>query len=170
MGRVTDLVEPADHAGLLSALSTRGHTVATAESLTGGLLCARLVDVPGASAVVRGGVVAYDPAVKVDVLGVPADLVAEHGVVSSGCAGAMAAGVRRLLGATWGVATTGVAGPAASEGHPPGTVWLGVAGPDGVRTRLLSLAGDRPMVRGGACDAAVRFLASVLQGEETPLG
>ncbi|MDO9354446.1 MAG: nicotinamide-nucleotide amidohydrolase family protein, partial [Solirubrobacteraceae bacterium] len=97
-------------------------TLATAESLTGGRVAASLTAVPGASEVFRGGVVAYASDVKVDVLGVPADVVATVGVVSAACAEAMARGVRSLTGASYAVATTGVAGPGEQEGKPPGTV------------------------------------------------
>ena len=85
--------------------------------------------VPGASAVLRGGVVAYATDVKGSVLGVPADLLEAHGAVHPAVAAAMAAGAARLLGAVWGVATTGVAGPAEQDGHPVGTVHVAVHGP-----------------------------------------
>ncbi len=150
-------------ADLLAALASRGESLAVAESLTGGLLAATVVDVPGASVVFRGGVVAYASDLKESVLGVPADLVAEHGVVSSACAEAMAAGVRRLLGADWALSTTGVAGPDPQEGHPAGTVFVGVAGPDGrVESLPLTLAGDRAAVRGSAVSAALARLGEIL--------
>ncbi len=120
-----------DAGQVVALLIARGATVATAESLTGGRLAAALTSVPGASACVVGGVVAYATAVKVAVLGVPADLVAEHGVVSGECAAAMARGSRDLLGTTYAMATTGVAGPDPQEGHPAGHVWVAVAGPRG---------------------------------------
>jgi nicotinamide-nucleotide amidase len=102
----------------VDALRAAKATVATAESLTGGLVCATLVSVPGASDVVRGGVVAYAAEVKIAALGVPEVLVAERGTVDADVAAAMAAGVRDRLGATYGVSTTGVAGPGPSEGKP----------------------------------------------------
>jgi nicotinamide-nucleotide amidase len=117
-------------------------TLAVAESLTGGLVASRVVNVPGSSDWFRGGVVAYDSQVKYDVLGVP-----EGPVISEACAMAMADGVRRLLGADVGIATTGVAGPAEQEGHPPGTVWLGVALGDEVSAVHVRLPGDRDRVR-----------------------
>src|SRR3954471_16795761 len=110
-------------------LLERGETVATAESLTGGQLAARLTDAPGASKTYLGGVVAYATSVKVAVLRVPEALVEEHGVISSECALAMARGAVGVTGATWGIATTGVAGPDEQEGHPPGTVHVGLVGP-----------------------------------------
>jgi nicotinamide-nucleotide amidase len=123
-------------------LEARGATVAIAESLTGGLVASRVVSVPGSSEWFRGAVVAYDSQVKFDVLGVP-----EGPVISEAAAKAMADGVRKLLGADVGLATTGVAGPAEQEGHPPGTVWLGVAVGDDVDAISLRLPGDRERVR-----------------------
>lgn len=155
---------------IVALLTARGETVSTAESLTGGRLAAALTSVPGASECVAGGVVAYATEVKVDLLGVPAAVVDEHGVVSGECAAAMATGVRDLLGTTYAMATTGVAGPDPQEGHPAGHVWVAVAGPRGVETRLLALPGDRPEVQ----DATVRHALSVLGGilikEEPALG
>ena len=151
---------------IVDALRGTGQTLATAESLTGGLLCATLVDVPGASDVLRGGVVAYLPDTKRDVLGVDADLIERVGTVHADVAAAMAEGAVRVLGATWGVATTGVAGPEPSEGKPVGTVHVAVAGPGGVQTRDLSLQGDRGLIREQAVDAALSLLIGRL-GEET---
>ena len=151
---------------VIDALRGTGQTIATAESLTGGLLCATLVDVPGASDVVRGGVVAYLAESKRDVLGVDADLIERVGTVHADVAGAMAEGAVRVLGSTWGVATTGVAGPEPSEGKPVGTVHVAVAGPGGVQSRDLSLHGDRRMIREQAVDAALSLLIGRL-GEET---
>jgi nicotinamide-nucleotide amidase len=123
-------------------LAARGMTVAVAESLTGGLVASRIVSVPGSSEWFKGGVVAYDSQVKFEVLGVP-----EGPVISAAAAEAMAEGVRRLLGADVGLATTGVAGPTEQEGHPPGTVWLGIAVGDTVEATHLKLPGDRERVR-----------------------
>lgn len=153
-------------ADAVDALRDAGATIATAESLTGGLVCATLVGVPGASDVVRGGVVAYAADVKVSTLGVPAELVAERGTVDADVAAAMASGVRDRLGATYGIATTGVAGPGPSEGKPAGTVHVAVAGPDGVDTRLLHLPGDRAEIRSGTVDALLSWLVARL-GEES---
>jgi len=140
---------------LVSALAERGETIGTAESLTGGRLCAALVDVPGASAVVRGAVVAYASVVKTGLLGVDPSIVDEHGAVSAETARAMAERARDLLGADWGVATTGVAGPDPAEGQPPGTAYVAVAGPERVVDRRLRLDGDRDAVRAGTVRAAV---------------
>lgn len=146
------------HAELLR----RGQTVAAAESLTGGDLMAVLTAAPGASATVLGGVVSYATSVKVGVLGVPEPVVETHGVVSAECAEAMAAGVRRLVGAHWALATTGVAGPDEQEGKPVGTVFVGVAGPSGARSRRLCLDGDRAGIREQACAEALKDLLDEL--------
>ncbi|MCF6379354.1 CinA family protein [Nocardioides KLBMP 9356] len=150
---------------VLESLADRQQTLATAESLTGGMLAGGITDVPGASRSFVGGVVSYATRVKVSVLDVPADVVDRHGVVSEECAIAMARGVRRRLDATWGVATTGVAGPDGQEGHPVGTVWIAVAGPEVVRARLLSLTGDRHAIREATCESAVSLLRDLLREE-----
>lgn len=151
---------------VVAALRARHETVATAESLTGGLLCAALVDVPGASAVVRGAVVAYAPEVKVDRLGVESALVEAHGTVDARVAAQMAAGVRETLGASWGLATTGVAGPDPSEGKPVGTVHVALHGPgERLVSLALDLAGDRGEIRRSTVAATLRALAGTL-GEE----
>ena len=143
---------------LHEALLARGQTVAAAESLTAGLFCALLAEVPGASATLRGGVVVYATDLKAALAGVPADLLAEHGPVSRPTAAALAEGVRERCTATWGVGLTGVAGPAPVDGHGPGRVYVGIS--DGLRTDVLELdlPGDRGAVRGAAVDAAVAAL------------
>jgi nicotinamide-nucleotide amidase len=150
-------VPEAAHA-VVARLAAAGETLAVAESLTGGLLAARVVDVPGASAVLRGAVVAYATDLKHSLLGVDGDLLAREGAVDPEVATQMAEGVRERLGATWGVATTGVAGPGPQDGRPPGTVYLGIAGPAGSRAVGLRLAGGRAQVRALAVDAALRLL------------
>ncbi|WP_409485360.1 CinA family protein [Arsenicicoccus dermatophilus] len=152
----------ADAPRLLGALEARGLTVAAAESLTGGLVCAALVDVPGASRTVRGGVVSYAYAVKTDLLGVPADLLAERGAVSEEVARLMALGVRHACSADVGLATTGVAGPDRADGQPVGTVWIAVALGDQVTTRRLALRGDRAAVRTGAVREVVALAHAVV--------
>ena len=145
---------------LLEGLRTRGWTVAVAESLTGGQVVSALVDVPGASAVVRGGVVAYATDVKRDVLRVDAALLAAEGAVHPEVARQMASGIATLLGADVGVATTGVAGPDPQDGVAVGTVSIAVRTPaaDAVRTHVF--AGDRASIRAQATRAA---LAGVLR-------
>ncbi|WP_460445883.1 CinA family protein [Angustibacter aerolatus] len=112
-------------------LLAAGATVATAESLTGGMLGAALTAVPGVSAAYRGGVVSYATDLKHALLGVDADLLAREGAVHPDVARAMALGVRDRLGADWGIATTGVAGPDPQDGRPAGTVYVAVAGAAG---------------------------------------
>jgi PncC family amidohydrolase len=154
---------------LLGELRRRGATLATAESLTGGRLAARITTVPGASRTFLGGVVAYASDAKQHLLGVPAELVARHGVVSAECARAMAEGARAALGATWAVSTTGVAGPDEQEGKPVGTVFVGVAGPAGTTVVALELVGDRDAVQERTCREAVSALGTRLHGEEPGL-
>ena len=151
-------------------LRAGGHTIATAESLTGGRLAVHLTDVPGASETYLGGVVTYATEVKSSVLDVPAEVIEEHGVVSAECARAMATGARALTGASWGVSTTGVAGPTDQEGKPPGTVFVGISGPGLLEAVQLDLEGDRKAVQEQTCVQALEALAAILVKEETPLG
>lgn len=135
-------------------LTSRGLTVATAESLTGGLVVAELVSVAGASAVVAGGVVAYQTEVKRTLLGVDADLLARRGPVDAEVAAQMASRVRHVLAvdgrdADVGLSTTGVAGPDPQGGHAPGTVFVAVAIGDDVTVVPLQLEGDREAIRRG---------------------
>ncbi len=143
-------------------LRTHGRTVATAESLTGGRLASLLTQTPGASATYVGGVVSYATSLKEHMLGVPASLIEEHGVVSAECARAMARGVQALTGATYGVSTTGVAGPDSQDRKPPGTVYVAVAGPTGATTVSLELPGDRTAVQERTCREALAALAGVI--------
>jgi len=154
----------------VTRLTAARATVATAESLTGGLLGALITTVPGASVVYRGGVIAYATELKIDLLGVPHDVVEQYGVVSAECAEGMAAGVRSRTGASYGLSTTGVAGPDAQEGKPVGTVYVGVAGPGWSRSVRLDLPGDRQAIREGACAQALALLLDSLAREETSLG
>ncbi|GAA3187728.1 CinA family protein [Dactylosporangium siamense] len=151
-------------ADILALLQDRGETLAVAESLTGGLLAAEFITVPGASAVFRGGVVAYATDLKASLLGVPPPLLHSHGPVDPSVAAAMAAGARERCGADWAAATTGVAGPDPQGGQPVGRVYVAVAGPlpGHAAVRELTLQGDRPAVRSGAVDAAVALLAERL--------
>ena len=161
-------VDPAaDVVRLVRELRTRGESVAAAESLTAGLFCATLAEVPGASAVLRGGVVVYATDLKTVLAGVPAGLLAEHGPVSPETAAALAAGVRERCTATWGIGLTGVAGPDPVDGHAPGRVYLGVS--DGARTEVveLDLPGDRRAIRRAAVDAA---MAELLDRLDPPTG
>ena len=144
-------------------LVERGETLAVAESLTAGLLGGAVTEVPGSSATFRGGVIAYATDLKETLAGVPGPLLDAEGPVSPHVAAAMAAGVRDRLGATYGVALTGVAGPDPQDGNPPGTLFVAVAGPDGGQVRELTVPGDRAAVRQGAVVAALDLLHSVLR-------
>ncbi|MCC2335251.1 CinA family protein [Cellulomonas wangsupingiae] len=152
-------------ARVLDALARRGRSLAVAESLTGGLVTATFVEVPGASAVLRGGVVAYATDLKAALLGVDRVLLAARGAVDPDVAVAMARGVRERLTADVGLATTGVAGPDPQDGQPVGTVHVAVVTGDVCEVRSLELPGDRGAVRAAAC-AAVLALASEVLGAE----
>jgi nicotinamide-nucleotide amidase len=143
-------------------LRERSATVATAESLTGGRLAAALTAVPGASNTYVGGVVAYATSMKEEVLGVSASIVAAHGVISSECALAMARGVLVVTGATYAMSTTGVAGPDSQEGHPPGTVHVGLVGPDVATALSLELVGSRLAICERTCEEALAALGDLL--------
>ena len=161
MGTVTEMSD-VELAQLIGELTVRGLTIATAESLTGGGLVARLVDVPGASHVVRGGACTYAVDTKASVLGVSESRLTLTGPVDEQVARQMAAGARSLFGASIGLSTTGVAGPGPADGFPAGTVHIACAHPAGVEHRLLHLEGDRAQVRAGAIDAALTLLRDVL--------
>ena len=153
---------PSAAADLVARLTSAGQTVAVAESLTGGLVAAALTDIPGASVVVRGGVLAYATDVKAHVLGVNEVLLAQVGAVDADVAEQMASGVRSLMGATYGLATTGVAGPDRVDGKPVGTVYVAVVGPGSSRVKALSLSGDRGDIRADSVLAALTLLAEEL--------
>jgi len=157
-----DVAGRAAVAGLVAALAAGGVTVATAESVTGGRLVAALTAVPGSSAVVRGAVVAYATDVKSSALGVDPALLAEHGPVCASVAEQMARGVQGLLGATYGVATTGESGPAPASGSPVGIVFVSVAGTRGAVTREMHLGGSREEIQSAAVVGALELLAEVL--------
>lgn len=152
---------------IVAELARRGERIAVAESLTGGLLTAALVDVPGASAVVTGGVVAYATPMKAQLLGVDETLLAERGAIDEEVARQLAAGARERLAlegrpADRALATTGAAGPDPQDGHPPGTVWLGYADAAGTAAERLRLTGDRGTIRRATVDAALALLAGRL--------
>jgi len=147
---------------VLAQLVERGLTLAVAESLTGGMVGSRLVDVPGASRAFVGGIVAYDSRVKFEVLGVP-----EGPVVTLEAAEAMATGVRERLGADVGLGITGVAGPDAAEDRPPGTVCIALDVQGDVSSTELRLPGRRQQVREFSCITALGMLRRRLAGEPT---
>jgi nicotinamide-nucleotide amidase len=152
-------------AELVARLSAAGQTVAVAESLTGGLVAAALTDIAGASVVVRGGVTAYATDLKARVLGVDEVLLARAGSVDVEVAEQMASGVRSLMGATYGLSTTGVAGPDPVDGKPVGTVFVAVVGPGSSRVKALGLSGDRAGIRAQSVLAALALLAEELDAQ-----
>jgi nicotinamide-nucleotide amidase len=153
---------------VLDLCRSRGLTLATAESCTGGMVAARLTAIAGASDAFLGSVVAYANGVKESGLGVPASLLAEHGAVSAEAAAAMADGVRSRLGADVGVAVTGVAGPGGGTAEKPvGLVFAHAAGPNGERAVRTELPGDRDMIRGRATAAALHLVRRLLESRHT---
>jgi nicotinamide-nucleotide amidase len=154
-------------ATLHAELTRRGMTLATAESITGGALADLVSASPCASEAYLGGIVSHTTQVKTGVLGVDAAVVAEHGVVSAACALEMAVRVRSMVGADWGLSTTGVAGPTEQEGKPVGTVFVGIAGPDAAWTHDLHLSGDRSEIRATTCRTAAHELLAAVTREGT---
>lgn len=149
---------------IVAELTRRGERVAVAESLTGGLLASAFVDVPGASVVFGGGVVAYSTLFKAHFLGVDRALLDKRGAIDPEVARQMATGVRdrvphRDFVVDHALATTGVAGPDPQDGHAPGTVWIGYADAAGATAELLQLSGGRDAIRHAAVDAALALLA-----------
>jgi nicotinamide-nucleotide amidase len=153
---------------VVALLRERNLRVAVAESLTGGSLVAELIDTPGASDVVLGGIVAYHTELKHSLLGVDASVLNVHGAVHPDVAIQMAVLVRDVLAveglpAEVGISTTGVAGPDPQDGHDPGTAYLAVAIGADVRVRELSLQGDRNVIRRQVVDAAIAELSARLR-------
>jgi nicotinamide-nucleotide amidase len=156
-------------------LTVKGETLAVAESLTGGLVAAEITAVPGASKAFRGSVTAYATELKHELLGVDATLLASCGAVDPQVAGLMAAGVRKALGADWGIATTGVAGPEPQDGKPVGTVFVAVDGPltgstgasGGGKVTALRLNGDRAEIRMESVRSVLALLLEGLASEHT---
>ncbi|MEU1453719.1 CinA family protein [Streptomyces avermitilis] len=160
---------------VLRLLGVRGETLAVAESLTGGLVAAEITAAPGASKGFRGSVTAYATDVKRDILGVDSTLLAERGAVDPQVAAQMAIGVRKIMGADWGISTTGVAGPEAQDGQPVGTVFVAVDGPfadsgsaiGGGKVASLRLNGDRAEIRMESVRSVLALLLKELAGEQT---
>ncbi|MFE3638259.1 CinA family protein [Streptomyces cellostaticus] len=160
---------------LVRLLTVRGESLAVAESLTGGLVAAEITAVPGASKVFRGSITAYATELKRELLGVDGTLLADRGAVDPQVAAEMAAGVRKALGADWGVATTGVAGPDPQDGQSVGTVFVAVDGPltgrpgsaGGGKVAALRLNGDRTEIRMESVRSVLALLLKELAGEQT---
>ena len=153
---------------VVHALGARGETLAVAESLTGGALAAAVVAVPGASAVFRGGIVAYATDLKHALLGVDVELLVREGAVHPDVARQMADGARARLGATWAVATTGVAGPDPQDGRPPGLVFVAVTGPQTSLVERLALTGGRQAVRAETVSHALQVLGAAVDRAVQP--
>lgn len=163
---------------VVAGLTRRAESLSTCESLTAGLLAAAVADVPGASAVLRGGLVTYATDLKAKLAGVDERILAEYGPVSEETAAAMAAGARETCGSDWALALTGVAGPEGQDGHPVGEVFIGLARPDGsvvVRRaerdghmryawsahedkQMAVLVGDRGQIRAWAVESALELI------------
>jgi nicotinamide-nucleotide amidase len=162
-------------AQVVRLLTVNGATLAVAESLTGGLVAAEITAVPGASRVFRGSVTAYATDLKHRLLGVDDALLAARGAVDPQVAAEMAAGVRRALGADWGIATTGVAGPDPQDGQDVGTVFVAVDGPFGAgsgsladgKVERLRLNGGRAEIRMESVRSVLALLLRELAGEQT---
>jgi nicotinamide-nucleotide amidase len=158
---------------VVAILRRRDQTVATTESLTGGLVGAAITDVAGASAVYRGGLITYATELKAALGGVPPDVLRADGPVAATTARELAAGAARACRSDWGLATTGVAGPDPQDGHPVGQVFVAVDGPgaDGstaerrTEVRELSLHGDRAGVRAQTVTAVLELLLAQLQAD-----
>lgn len=152
----------------IHTMTQRSLSLATAESLTGGLLGATLTTVPGASACFVASVTAYATGMKTALLGVPKPLITEHTVVSEEVAVAMAVGLQDRTGADWVIAVTGVAGPDPQDGHAPGEVWICVQGPRVAsmgqfsQVQQFQFSGDREAIRVATVDAALAMLLRVV--------
>jgi nicotinamide-nucleotide amidase len=160
---VDDPLVSDDARALVADLTVRRQSVATAESLTAGLLAATLAGVPGASAVLRGGLVTYLEETKMSLAGVPPQVLDAVGPVAAPTARALAVGARQRCAATWGVGLTGVAGPEPHGGHPVGTVFLGVAGPVDTDVVHLTLHGSRWDIRLAAVNEAIARLRDIVE-------
>jgi len=142
----------------------KGLTIATAESLTGGLIGATLTEIPGSSDVFLGGIMSYASEVKHEMLGVSKDVIEGPGVVSEECAVQMAEGARNALGASMAVSVTGIAGPGGAEpGKPVGTVWMAVSTADGTKACCFEFSGDRDDVRNQTVDSALKALLDAIE-------
>lgn len=163
MGNATFEQSHASALRLVHVLADAGLTVATCESLTGGLVGATITSIPGASAVFRGGLITYASDLKAALAGVDAQWIVEHGVVNDTTARQMATGCAHTCQADLGLACTGVAGPDRQDGQRPGTVHIAVAHDAQVFTRQLSLSGERKAVRLGTVSALLEFTCHVIR-------
>ncbi len=160
------LVGATNAGAVVSALAERGQTIALAESLTAGMATAAIAGVPGASAVLRGGMVVYATDLKASLASVAESTLAQHGAVSAEAAIELARGARNQLGADWGVGLTGVAGPDEQEGKAVGTAYVGIAGPDRETVLALSVPGPRWDVRVAVTRRAFAALVVEVDGQQ----
>ncbi len=149
-------------AEVVDALRARGETVSTAESLTAGAVSSAIVTISGASDVFVGGITAYRDEIKISHLHVDPAILNEHSAISEEVAVAMAQGAMKSFGTTWGIGTTGVAGPNPLDGHPVGAVWVAIQGPV-CQSIELSLSGERESVRNAATASAIATFARILR-------
>lgn len=146
---------------VVTLLAERSESVSVAESVTAGGLGHALTSAPGSSRVFHGGIIAYTNEVKENILGINPDLIHEYSVVSEEVANAMADAVREKFGTTWGIATTGIAGPGDYQGIPEGTVWVAIRGPINQSIQL-QLDSGREAIRTGAISSAIGTFARIL--------
>ncbi|MBD8505424.1 CinA family protein [Hoyosella sp. G463] len=163
---VDPLASATNAEAVVTALTRRGQTIALAESLTAGMACAAIAGVPGASAVLRGGLVVYATDSKASLAGVAEATLDRHGAVSAQTATELARGARRQLGADWGIGLTGVAGPDEQEGKPVGTAYVGIAGPGGEAVLELSVPGPRWDIRVEVTRQAFAALVIEVDGQQ----
>jgi nicotinamide-nucleotide amidase len=150
-------------AKVIDLLRERSESISCAESITGGALTAALVSISGASDVLLGSIVAYSKEMKINQLGLSAELITEKGLVSKEVALEMAKGARQKLGSSWAISSTGSAGPRALDGSSPGEIWIAIVGPDRQESMKLSLNGARQEVISGAVESALTLLERILR-------
>jgi nicotinamide-nucleotide amidase len=150
-------------AKVIDLLRERSESISCAESITGGALTSALVSVSGASDVLLGSIVAYSKEMKINQLGLSAELITEKGLVSKEVALEMAKGARQKLGSSWAISSTGSAGPRALDGSSPGEIWIAIVGPDRQESVKLSLNGARQEVISGAVESALTLLERILR-------
>ena len=150
-------------AKVIDLLRDRSESISCAESITGGALTSALVSISGASDVLLGSIVAYSKEMKINQLGLSAELIDERGLVSKEVALEMAKGARQKLGSSWAISSTGSAGPRALDGSSPGEIWIAIVGPDRQESVKLSLNGARQEVINGAVESALTLLERILR-------
>ena len=150
-------------AKVIDLLRERRESISCAESITGGALTAALVSISGASDVLLGSIVAYSKEMKINQLGLSAELITEKGLVSKEVALEMAKGAKQKLGSSWAISSTGSAGPRALDGSSPGEIWIAIVGPDRQESMKLSLNGARQEVISGAVESALTLLERILR-------